>query len=492
MNDDKINQPENQQYSPKPIFETVPQEDQNERPQLLQPEEAPASLTPEEITSSSPPQDNQTPFSSGRKRYFYIAAGAVIFLIFFILIFRFFFGKTETNEEVHLVYWGLWEDKEVIAPLIDEYQQKNKNLKIEYQKMSPVDYREKIVARSQNQNVQRPDIFRFHNTWIPQIKEVVAPLPEEILSDREFETTFYPIHVKDLKIGEDYYGIPLAIDGLVLIYNDNLFKRAGINNPPVSWEDVIDAVAKLTVRSKEGSIITSGIALGTASNVDHFSDIYGLFLIQNGGNITQLDQPEAAGALESYRKFSEPPDNFWSEELPSSVTAFVQEKVAMIIAPSWQILTIKNANPEIDLKVVPVPVIPGSKQVSVASYWVEGVSRYSQNQIEAWKFLKFLSEKESLSKLYELQAKTRLFGEPYSRKDLGPLLEENPYLGAVIKQAEFFVSVPTVSKTFDNGLNDNIIKYIENAINATSQGVSYESALSTAQLGVEQVLSRYK
>ncbi len=504
MDDDKINQPENQpkipdlkqenvyQNAPKPLYETVPQEETKTRPESIPTEEAPPTLKPEEISHQGPPPDDDRPFSEDRKKYLFIAAGALIFFLLFILIFRFFFGGTKAAKEVKLVYWGLWEEKEVIQPLINEYQQKNPGVTIDYQKMSPFEYREKVIARGQSENVEKPDIFRFHNTWLPEIKEAAAPLPKKIISDNAFESTFYPIHAKDLKIGDNYYGIPLTVDGLVLVYNDTLFKRAGINNPPLSWEDVIDNVVKLTVKSKEGSIITSGIALGTATNVDHFSDIFGLFLVQNGGSIERLNEAEAAGALESYRKFAEPPNNFWSEELPNSVTAFVQEKVAMIIVPSWQILTIKSANPEIDLKVVPVPVIPGSKPVSVASYWVEGVSKYSQNQVAAWEFLKFLSEKENITKLYELQAKTRLFGEPYSRKDLATTLENNPYVGAIINQADALVSVPTISRTYDNGLNDNIVQYIENAINSTAQGVAYEGALETAQSGVQQVLSRYK
>lgn len=484
MDDDKINTAENQSSShatpiptpeePRTIFETHPTD--------LKPEEVSPELTaPEQV---GPPDDN-------KKKYAVFAAIVVFFVIIFFLFLRFFFSRAApSKKEIKLIYWGLWGEKETIQPLIDEYRSKNKNIKIEYQKMSPQDYREKLIVRSKAG--QGPDIFRFHNTWIPEIKEVLAPLPKSVMDNGEFERTFYPIQRKDLKVGNHYFGIPLMIDGLVLVYNDSLFKKAGITNAPFSWEDVIDYVGKLTVKNKDGQIITSGMALGTASNVDHFSDIFGLFLVQNGGDIRKLDTEEASGALESYRKFAEPPDNFWDDTLSNSTSSFIQEKVAMIIVPSWEILTIKAANPEIDLKVIPVPTIPGSKAVSLATYWVEGVSRFSKNQEEAWKFLKFLSEKESMTKLYQLQSQTRLFGEPYSRVDLQSVLAQNEYVGAVMKQADSFVSIPIISRTYDNGLNDEIAAYIENAINATTQGVSYDAALKTAKLGVDQVFSKYE
>lgn len=480
---------------PKTIFETVPVEKQPQvavPPQELKPEEAPPDLSSpnQQVSPNEPPMFIEEP--DNRRKYLIIGAAVLGFFVLFIFILFVIFGRSTEKKQIKLVYWGLWEDELIMKPLIDQYKSQNKNIIVEYHKMEPDQYREKLIARSKN-NQNPPDIFRFHNTWLPEIKEIAAPIPSTVISNAEFEQTFYPIHKSDLKVGDKYFGIPLEIDGLVLIYNDDLFKKAGINTPPVSWDDVINNyVGKLTVKSPDGQIITSGMALGTASNVDHFSDIFGLFLIQNGGSIKKLDQKEAAGALQSYREFAEAPDNIWDETLPNSISAFIQEKVAMIIVPSWEIANIKAANPEINLKVVPVPSIPGSRAVSIASYWVEGVSRVSSNQLEAWKFLKFLSQKENMTKLYELESKTRLFGEPYSRVDLAPLLADNEFLGPVIKQASSFVSVPTISRTFDSGLNDNIIQYIANAINATAQGVSYEEALKTAKQGVDQVISQFQ
>jgi len=481
MEDNKENREENQ-IDKNPVYESVPLEAPPEieevSPDVTNPEEA-------EIPQDVPPPI----YRESKNQYIIIGAGAVVFLIIFIIIIKAIFGGGGTKKEITLNYWGLWEDKQVIQPLIDLYQQKNPNIKIEYQKMNPQSYREKIVARSQAK--AGPDIFRFHNTWLPELGEVVAPLPSSIMSGKEFENTFYPVAQKDLKVGNYYYGIPLEIDGLVLIYNTNLFKKAGIETVPSTWDDITDIVPRLTVKDQSGQLITSGIAMGTSANVEHFSDIFGLLLLQNGGTLENLDSSEAAGALEIYRKFNELPQAYWTDDMPNSINAFIQEKVAMIIVPSWEALTIKGANPDLEIKVVPVPAVPGSSLLSLASYWVEGVSKFSQNQIEAWKFIRFLSEKDNMTKLYEIQTRTRPFGEPYSRVDLASLLSQNEYIGAVIKQANNFVSLPLVSRTYDNGLNDEIIKYIENAINSTIQGVSYSEALNAAKSGVDQIFQKF-
>lgn len=515
--DDNKPKPEENQSTPQPIFETVSEPSESQPPEAPidpstssgqepivpgsepQPEEVAADVaTPEEVLQKPPPPPSSpVPPLSGHSdllRYAIIGGAVGLFIMIFFFIFSMFFSGGGKKETVTLQYWGLWEEKEVVAPLIAAYETKNPNVKIVYQKMAPQDYREKLIARSQRD--QGPDIFRFHNTWLPELKDkdvsLLTPIPSNIMSASEFEKTFYPIHKKDLGINGRYYGIPLMIDGLVMVYNNGLFKKAGIQKAPLTWEEMTEDVPKLSVKDKNGQLINSAIAIGTASNVEHFSDLFGLMLIQNGGDIKKLDQPEAAGALESYRKLAEAPTDFWNETMPNSIAAFIQEKVAMIIVPSWELLTIKSANPDIDLKVAPVPKLPGGTPVSIASYWVEGVSVRSKHQVEAWKFVKFLSEKENMAKMYELQSKSRLFGEPYSRVDLGDTLAQNEYIGPVIAQAKYFVSLPLISRTYDNGLNDGIVKYIENAINATIQGVSYSEALRTASQGIAKLFEQYK
>lgn len=454
---------------------------------------APVSAQPDPIDTNF---DFDDPHEGSNKTKILLIIGAVIFFIvlFFVIfkVFTSFFGgsNSSSSKAITLTYWGLWEDKDVIEPLIAEYTKKNPKVTIRYEKKDPQNYREKLLARSKDGN--GPDIFRFHNTWLPTIKDVVSPLPSSIMSTNEYESTFYPITKTDLKVGDQYYGIPLGIDGLVLLYNTDLFKQAGIALGPKSWEDIAPYSSKLTVVGPSG-IVTAGIALGTATNVEHFSEILGLMLLQNGASLSDLTSKEAVDMLAAYRRFAQQPDGRWDENMPNSVSAFIQGKVAMIFVPSWQILAIKKAAPDLNFKVTTFPVVPGAKQITLANYWVEGVSKYkpAANQTEAWKFLKFLSEKESLTKLFENASKNRLFGEPYPRVDMRPLLEQDPYLGPVIQQAAFMQSMPAVSRTYDNGLNDAIVQYLKNAVNDTGKGVTDEEAFLTANRGIQEVLKRF-
>lgn len=522
MDDDKINPPQNQTESeaPIPLAEEPPQIAEQPQPSQtpevipapvaeanpappqqptsadqLVPEEVPADLTPAQVAPEQefiPPSDGTK--SGNKTKYLIIGGAALLFVVVFAVILGLLLGGKKEAKPVAatLTYWGLWDDEETMKPIIDAYTKQHPEIKVNYLKMDPVSYRDKVMARSKGSN--GPDIFRYHNTWLPELTDVVAPLPDTVMTVADFNKTFYKVHQQDLKIGNKYYGIPLMIDGLVLVYNDGLFKKAGINNPPTTWIDIYNYIGKLTVKNSEKQIITSGIALGTADNIEHFSDILALFLTQNGVDMKKLESPDAAAALESYRKFAEDENElFWDQTMPNSLNAFIQEKVAMIFVPSWEILAIKAANPQIRIKSAPVPQVPETDIVSISSYWVEGVSKYSKNQLQAWQFLKYLSEKDTMTKLYAEQSKTRLFGAPYSRRDLGSLLADQEYLSPVIKQATNgeYVTMPMISRTFDNGLNDEIVKYFETAVNQTIQGVTYSQAMSTAAQGVKQVFSKY-
>jgi multiple sugar transport system substrate-binding protein len=414
--------------------------------------------------------------------------------------------KSEVPKNVKLTYWGLWEPEEVMRPVIEQYQklysQKNpgSTISIDYIRKPPSQYRETL--QSSIRSGGGPDIFRFHNTWVPMLREELAPLPQTIMNNSDYEAMFYPVTKSDLLVGNSYVGIPLMVDGLALFYNEDIFRGAGLSTPPTSWDELRTLAQKLTKTDPgTGEIVTAGIALGTANNVHHFSDIIGLMMLQNQADLRDLTDTLAQDAFRFYTIFSVE-DKVWNETLPPSTESFAAGRVAMMLAPSWRVANIREANPQLQFRTAPVPQLPGST-VNWASYWVEGVSSRSPFQAEAWDFLKFLSEKETLRRLYTDAAKTpnRLFGEPYPRRDMADSLLNEPFVGPYIQAAPTAQSWYFASRTFDNGINDRLIKALEDAVNAVNQGAPYandqayvgavKQALSQAQQNAANILTQY-
>ncbi|MBI5018799.1 extracellular solute-binding protein [Candidatus Gottesmanbacteria bacterium] len=397
-------------------------------------------------------------------------------------------GGGIASKEVTLNYWGLWENDAVTRQLLADFEATHPNIKVQYTSQSPKQYRERL--QSAINRGEGPDIFRFHNTWFPMLRTQLATVPPTVMTPAEFSNTFFPVANNDLVAGNAIFGIPLMIDGLGLYINDELFATAGVT-PPTTWTDVINLIPRLTVKNGT-AIVTSAIALGTTNNVEHFSDILAVMFIQNGANLKKPIGKEAEGTLVFYRKFADPSDPLytWSDGMDNSVSAFAAGRAAMIIAPSWRAHEIAVINPKLRFHIAPIPQLQGNA-VAWASYWVEGVSAKSPNQEAAWEFVKFMTSKEGAAKLYTSASATRLFGEPYARVELANTIADDQYLGAFVKQAVYARSFPLASRTFDNGINDKLIKYLTDGINGMTNGGSPTQVLTTVNQGFRQVLSSY-
>ncbi len=431
-------------------------------------------------------------------------AGSPIKKLLIILLFLLVFGgfilgglfllrKMQGPAEVTLTYWGLWEEDAVVRSVLSDFEAKNPKVKVQYVKNSHQQYRERLQAAINRGD--GPDVFRFHNTWIPMFRNELATAPQGFMTANEFASTFYPVASADLVAGQSIFGVPMMIDGLGLYYNEELFATAGVT-PPTTWEEVLGIVPKLTVKASDGTIVTSAIALGTTGNIENFSDILATMMMQNGVKLTNPIGKPAEEALIFYRKFADPSDPVytWNDSLDNSIYAFATGRVAMILAPSWRAFEItelsKNNGKEVRFQIAPVPQLPGNT-VSWASYWVEGVSSKTKNQLEAWNLVKFLTSKETVTKLYTEAGKTRLFGEPYARLDMAGSVASDPYVGAFVAQGAHARSFPLASRTFDNGLNDRMIKYLVDAVNGVHEGTAPGAVLETLKSGFDQVLGSF-
>ncbi|MFZ2025471.1 MAG: extracellular solute-binding protein [Microgenomates group bacterium] len=442
------------------------------------------------VTPVVPTSGTSTPPSNPWPKRFLAIALIVVLGIGALFGGKYLFSLFTATKEVTITYWGLWENDAIIKPVIAAFEAKNPKIKVQYAKQSQKQYRERLQAAIDRG--EGPDVFRFHNTWVPMLYTQLSTVPETIMTASEFKNTFYPVASGDLIAGETIYGVPLMIDGLGLYYNEDLFAKAGITTPPSTWEELLTMVPKIA-KLENNSFAVAAIALGTTNNVENYSDIMATMLMQNGADLTKPTTTEAAEALAFYEKFATPQDPVytWNETMDNSIYAFAIGKVAMILAPSWRAFDIYGINPNLRFKIAPIPQLPGNT-INWASYWVEGVSSKSKYSSQAWEFVNYLTSKEGATIMYsEAQKARKLFGEPYARMELGDTLKSDPYVGAYISQATTAKSFPLASRTFDNGLNDKMIVYLQDAINGKANGSSEAERLETMSSGFRQVLSTY-
>jgi multiple sugar transport system substrate-binding protein len=401
-------------------------------------------------------------------------------------------SDSNTAQITTLTYWGLWEDSQILKEVIAGFESKNPTIKIDYRKQSHRDYRERLQQAIASGN--GPDIFRYHVAWVQMLSAELSAMPSTVMTATEYKQVFYPTAYNNLQVGGNIVGIPLMYDGLALFYNKEMLKTANID-VPTTWAELRTAANKLTVPAnvserQNGNITRAGLAIGNAGNVDHFSDILALLIIQNGGNPAEAGSQYVKDAITFYTNFIKQ-DKIWSDRLANSTTAFAKGDVAMIFAPSWRVHDIKNLNPNLDFAVARLPQLDIQKPAAWATFWAEGVNTKSKNKDAAWSFLKYLSTPEVLRKFYNDASQYRAFGEIYPRTDMVEELKSNELVGAYLADAPIAKSWYMSSFTHDNGLNDQIIKYYEDAINAVLSSTDTEKALETAVSGVNSVLTKY-
>jgi len=465
----------------------------------------------EPIAPYQPPEagDNQQgasgsePIISVKKKFPIIPIFAVLIVII-VAIFGFFIFKNKDSDDsdvITLDYWGLWEVSPIMQGVIAEWEQEHPNVKINYIEKDKEDYRARL--QSAFSRGDGPDIFRFHNTWVSMLKNELATVPIDIANSLALKSDYFPVVSDSLDKGGQFYGLPLMIDTLGLYYNKDILLSAN-KSPPLTWWGLENIAKELTVRVGD-RITVAGVAMGSTVNVDHWSDILGLMIYQNGGDLHKPDD-FVTDAAKFFLRFKNV-DRVWDDSLPRSTMAFANGKLAFYFGPSWRTFNILEANPNLNFGVAPMPQLPklqGSDwqaaekgeedltNIGWASFWVEGVAVDSQMQEEAWEFLEFLSSKETMQKLYTAQSQTRLFGEIYPVKSLAKSLETDSILKEFVAQASVAKTGFLCSQTHDDGINERVIGYYKDFLNGLAGNTPEQDLMATLSSGLNQVLSQYQ
>jgi len=392
----------------------------------------------------------------------------------------------QSNEIIELTYYKLFDDSDVIEPLIQEYRALHPNIKINYRQFTNSNEYYDLILNELAEG-KGPDIFSVPNTWFIKNYKKVYPAPSNMLPPKIFEDTFVSVTADDLvKQNPDtgemlVYGIPLTVDTLALYYNKDQFDDAlpAQGKPSVTWDGIKEDVFKLTKKDNSFERFeVAGIALGFANNISRAVDILYLLMLQDGGRIYDQNYAKAIfaqqqgvdsdgsiikpgpNALSLYTSFAGPTNkNYsWNSYLSSAnsaekeIATFARGKVSMIIGYSYMYDQIINEIKQLQAKglstinpdVIRIAMIPQKKdpakstgkRIAYAHYFAETVARTSTHPNWAWDFLMFETSRESLQHYNEKTHK------PTSRRDMIDDQKVDPIYGVFADQIGIAESFP--------------------------------------------------
>ena len=430
-----------------------------------------------------------------------------IFIIFSFLTTAGFGCKTtdkateEAMQPITLEYWRVFDGPDAFEDIISAYEALHPYITINYKKLRYAEYEQALLEAWADG--EGPDIFSIQNTWVDKYESKIEPMPEytsavymteqgsiktevvpelqkeKSLTLKEIKNNFvdvvYDDAVKEVidedtdKVSEEVMGLPLSVDTLAMFYNKDLLNNAGVALPPSYWnEEFQEIVKETTLQNTKGLIIQSGTALGGSDNVERSFDILSALMMQNGaemmdesGSVLFNTIPDTfksekynpgLDALRFYTDFANPSKEVycWNNTMDNSIDLFSRGKVALVFGYSYHLPVIKANAPKLNFGVAKLPQIEGSlSEVNYANYWLETVSKRSENSNEAWNFVQFATKAEQAAKYLAATGKPTalrsLIETQTDDLEIGPFAEQvltakSWYHGANVLSAEEIVN----------------------------------------------------
>jgi multiple sugar transport system substrate-binding protein len=247
-----------------------------------------------------------------------------------------------------------------------------------------------------------------------------------------------------------YYQMPWKTNPVMIFYNKDIFKKAGIDstNPPLkTYSDFLSTAQTLVAK---GGVKAAIWPSPTSEFYQPWFDYYPLFIAQTKGKqLVEKGQPQ----------FNSPDGllvaNFWKQLYDKGLVpkeaaqgdAFASGQSAMAIVGPWAIPVYGG---KVNWGVVPVPTKDGMDLSAIHTFSDEkSIGMYSscKNRGTAWDFLKFATSKDSDGKLLNLTGQMPMQSDVSSSNTT--YFAAHPEYKLFADQASRTVEVPNVPNSVE-------------------------------------------
>jgi sn-glycerol 3-phosphate transport system substrate-binding protein len=237
-------------------------------------------------------------------------------------------------------------------------------------------------------------------------EDAIVPIDNFVKTadDKAWLNGFYKAFMLNSQSGGKTWGVPFQRSTVVLYYNKELFKAAGLdpNKPPATWAEMMDYAKKLTVKDSAGKVTQWGVQIPSSGFP------YWLFqglAIQNNvamandaGNAVKFDDPGTIEAL-----------TYWTELVKAGVHPpgivewgttpkdFFEKKVAMMWTTTGNLTNVRT-NAKFDFGVAMLPA--GKRRGSPTgggNFYIFKKATPAQQEA-AFKFAKWMTQPERAAK----------------------------------------------------------------------------------------------
>ncbi len=322
--------------------------------------------------------------------------------------------------------------------------------------------------------------------------DLLAKAPDDTVAYVDDPANFNKFFADAGKLDGTLYGVPLFRGQSALFYNTDMFKAAGLSEPPKTMDEMTGYAAKLAERDANGNLKVSGWSLRLSGGGQGIAEKFWINMFQYGGNLleeTGGGKWKAAFANEAgHKTLAQYLDVVYGDKadsvaFPADADAFERGQTAMFIRESWVISDIAAKAPDLHYATTTLPM--GSIVAPVDMF----VPASSSKAKEAWAFAKAATSAENqlwlLANVGWLPNRAGL--------DYSAILAKTPQFGAFVNYpADYkFFTLPTIGPADE--LLTRIAAQLTNAFgNSSLQGndKAIDETLQTAADEADGILKR--
>lgn len=213
-------------------------------------------------------------------------------------------GGPKAGEKVtiRLTTWAGGDEAKELQTILDKINSENTDFQIIHEPC-PGEYATKLMTTLSGGSAA--DLLWVDQALVPGLaaKGALLDISDYLKNDKEHAAAktddYFPNILKIASYQDKYYGLPWVAGPVVLYYNPEMFKKAGIQPPNANWtwKEFLDASAKLTIPGQQWGFII---------NTDNWPP-QAIFVWQAGGEIMDfaaktcpIDSPQAIEAFKYY------------------------------------------------------------------------------------------------------------------------------------------------------------------------------------------------
>ncbi len=323
--------------------------------------------------------------------------------------------STSSDGSIRLTYWSSQNPNErrLADLLVGKWNAANPDVQIDLQPIPAGQSSEEVLLAAIAAKTT-PDICS--NIWPGIVKDFVragAVLPlskfadfDSLAADRFPEGTVERFSDADGEI----YQIPWKTNPIMMLYNPKLFAEAGIDTPPATYSEYLDAATRVTADLDGDDQMDRWMGYRDIRPIWHQRrfDYYTFYVGASGGKTFFEDGQLALDTAASNIVFSFFRDLYAGGHFP--LTTFQRNPVlsgtiATVFTGPWEVVWLRdNAPPEFEYEFAPLPRPDAMPESPYTFGDFKSIAIFSNTEYPeaAWKFAKYLITREADLKLLEV------------------------------------------------------------------------------------------